>query len=641
MRRLWAAIASAVVAIGVLTGCAAEPFPQVIVRDFLLAWQDERYRAAASYTTGDRQTVTDGLRDAAAQLGADGMEFGLGRIRQQSDSATARFTVQVDLMEGTGPQWSYQGRVSLRRVNGVWKILWSPSVIHPGLGPGQRLAVATDVPRREPILDTAGRPLVRPTPVVTVGVRPGAQPQTSRAVHTLARLTRLDGDHALALIRSAPDNTFVPLVTLERSAYRRLRPALAKVEGLRFHKGQLPLAPAPKFADALLGRVGPATKESLRDIGTPYRVGDNVGLSGLQLAFQRSLGGTPDTKVVAQGPDGRAEKVLQRWPGKPAKPVRTTIDRRIQAAAEKALADVSHPASLVAVEASSGKVLAAANRHPPSNSAFTGRYPPGSVFQLVSSAALLRTGLTVDARIPCPPQRIVGGEVFRNSSGSPELSAPAFRASFATSCTTAFVGLARRLPAAELSSTARLLGVGESWSLPVDAFTGSLPPPRSDAQKAAYMIGEGPVRVSPLTMALAAGAIDSGTWRPPELVTDPSTGSPARAKGGHRLPEQQARALRALMRSSVKAGTADAADLPGSRVYGLAGAATEGSGPTEKTYDWFVGFRGDIAFALVLHGEGVDEPQRFQVAADGGIAEGAAAEIAARFLQGSPKGAGR
>lgn len=610
--RLWAFLVVVVSAVATLPGCVSEERPQVVARDFLLAWQGERYGAAASYTTEDEHTVATALRSAAAQLGADQVELALGAFRQHDDVAHARFTARVDLLAGNGPRWTYGGKLSLRRHNGQWRIVWDPSVVHPKLRVGQRLALAHDPPARAPILDNAGKSLLRNTPVVDLGVRAGERPTNQQTVRALADLAGLDAEHAHMVVRSAPDSAFVPIVTVRRSEYRRMKPNLRKLEGLQRRSGKLELAPTPRFADHLLGAVGPATPEALRNVGLPHRLGDNIGTSGLQLAYQRRLSGAPETKVVAQNARGEPEQVLARWPGQPPRSVRTTLDRRVQAAAEEALAGADRPASLVAVDSESGEVLAAANRGFDYNAAFTGQFPPGEVFRIVSSAALLRTGLAADTRIPCPPRRTVGGKVFENTSQSVSARAPSFRVSFATSCTTAFVGLARRLPDPALEQTAETLGLGGSWSLPVDAFTGFLPVPEDDADKAAYMIGDGPIRVSPLSMALVAATVESGAWRPPQLVTEPATAGHPEPRP---LPDDHGKILRRLMRSPVEQGAARAADLPGSQVYGMVGQGMETSGARVGAYAWFVGFRDGVAVALAV--EGGTGPNQASAATDG------------------------
>ena len=98
------------------------------------------------------------------------------------------------------------------------------------------------------------------------------------------------------------------------------------------------------------------------------------------------------------------------------------------------------------MQPSTGDVLAVANR--PSDSSFDraleGRYPPGSTFKVISTAALLRDGLNTNEVVDCPRTSNVGGRVFRNFEGGAQGAVP-FARDFATSCNTAFVSLAGRL----------------------------------------------------------------------------------------------------------------------------------------------------------------------------------------------------
>jgi len=75
--------------------------------------------------------------------------------------------------------------------------VWSPSIIHPKLGKGQRLAVVTETPQRGYVQDSKGRPLTRKTKVEVFGVLPGQLPKPDATLDRLSKITHLDKDRVL------------------------------------------------------------------------------------------------------------------------------------------------------------------------------------------------------------------------------------------------------------------------------------------------------------------------------------------------------------------------------------------------------------------------------------------------------------
>ena len=250
----------------------------------------------------------------------------------------------------------------------------------------------------------------------------------------------------------------------------------------------------------------------------------------------------------------------------------------------------------------------------PFNRALNGRYPPGSTFKVVTTAALLGHGTTPDTAVECPPQATVGGKPFTNFEGE----APGqitFRTAFAQSCNTAFVALAAGLPKPALKSAATSFGFDEPGNdkLPLQSFGGQFPEPSDKAEQAAAAIGQGRVQTSPLHMATVAAAIASGTWKPPRLLTnDPS---PA----GHPLDPSVVNTLRDLMAEVVHSGTGVAAVGADGGKTGTAEFGPSGPGKTPATHAWFIGFRGSLAFAILVEG--------------GGVGGRVAAPLAAAFLR--------
>ena len=62
--------------------------------------------------------------------------------------------------------------------------------------------------------------------------------------------------------------------------------------------------------------------------------------------------------MVIEDARGNVVSVLQKWPGLPPTPVRTTIDARDQSAAAQAVASAPGGAAIVAIQASTGHILA-------------------------------------------------------------------------------------------------------------------------------------------------------------------------------------------------------------------------------------------------------------------------------------------
>src|SRR5262249_58294953 len=106
----------------------------------------------------------------------------------------------------------------------------------------------------------------------------------------------------------------------------------------------------------------------------------------------------------------------------------------------------------------------------------------------------------------------VGGHNFRNVPAQAKNPGATFAADFAKSCVTAFSGLSQGLSAAKLNKAAEGFGFGQRWQLPLPGFSGSVGTTSGVILLATPHIGQGNVKVSPLTMALVAAQVATGTW---------------------------------------------------------------------------------------------------------------------------------
>lgn len=602
---------AALVAVGMLR--PGVPSAETTVYQFLLAWQSKHYLQAAELTTGRPAEVASALAAAYQDLGANELDLAMQNLSQQGHTAEAHFHATFDL-GSIGLNWSYVGNFGLTYSGSRWQVVWNPSVIDPNMSGTERLAVVSS-PRREQVVDSSGHSLAIPSLAYQVGVFPDRLTDPARTADQIQADTGIPADEIEAQIGEAVQATYFTLMTLSPATYDHLRDKLDQIPGVIVRREQVPLFAS--IAPDVVGSVGTETASVLRTNGEQYLPGTTVGLSGLQQTFQRQLTGTPRTEVVLLDKNGLPQDLLKVWPGTPGMQVHTTLDGKVQRAADSALAGLPASAAIVAVQAQTGKILAVASHTGgglPALSPLAGEYKPGQSFTIVSSAAMLAAGTTPSDPVPCRQDYLVGGEKFVNDP--PELNLgnnASFQKDFAYACGTAFAGLSESLTSGQLTQAAARFGIG-GWQLPVSSFfAGSIGSAAGDSSLAADVIGTGGVRVSPLGMALAAAVVDSGRWHGPSLVTDLTDAST--------VPwglESQAvlSALRGLMHGAATTGANKVADIDGD-VYGQVGNApfSEGRG---LRIGWYVGYQGDIAFAVVELGSS---------------ASGSAAPLAGTFLQ--------
>jgi cell division protein FtsI/penicillin-binding protein 2 len=579
------AVVIGTVAFVVFGGPGKPAGPRSALDPYLAAWARGDDRGAAA--------LTDDQRAAAAALvanrrGLDGarVRASVGDVRQHGDSADADVRVSWDV-PGIGP-WSYAATIALARSDDKWRIAWSPADVHPRLRGASRLGTVRDQSPRAPILDRDGRPLVMARQVVRVGIDRAKVRDVDATASQLASVLKIDGDKLAAAARRAGPKQFVEALTLRNADYQPLADRIKAIQGVQTVDGVAQLGPTRSFARALLGAVGPATAEQVKKSHGALAAGDDVGQWGLEARFDTRLAGTATRRIVIRNSKGTPTTTLRRRAGRKGQALRTTLDRDVQRAAEVALGPRRDKAAVVALQPSTGNILAVANRptDQPFDRAIDGRYPPGSTFKVISTAALLRDGLKTTDTVPCPQTITVGGKEFRNFEGEAAGAVP-FSTDFAQSCNTAFVSLAKRLPADALSRTARDFGLGRT--------SASTVPPGTDAvERAAAMIGQARIVASPLAMAGVAATVGDGRWHIPRLLsTDPRNSGPS-------IALTELTTLRTLMRSVVTSGTGTAlAAVPG-EVAGKTGTAEFGGGNPPPTHAWFIAFRGDLAVAVLV-----------------------------------------
>ena len=231
-------------------------------------------------------------------------------------------------------------------------------------------------------------------------------------------------------------------------------------------------------AGHVLGYVGPLTEEDLSGAsGRSYFRSESIGKAGLEIKYDEYLRGIPGIKTLIVD---RKEAVTTT--SKNTKPTAgnhlvTSLDVRIQSAAELALNDAVKRArasgyradggAAVVMDVRNGQVLALASNPtfdpnafergltvkqasnlfsekagvPALNRALQGLYAPGSTFKAVSLIAAKDAGYSLKASYACPSEFQVGNRAFQNFESKSQGTLSMKRA-IAVSCDTIWYKIA-------------------------------------------------------------------------------------------------------------------------------------------------------------------------------------------------------
>ena len=542
--------------------------------------------------------VVAGMNGARLKVAVD-------QVKETSDGkATAALTYDWELPEHSGENWSYTTMVDLVRRSDEWAVRLPPGAVAPKLQKDEVLQQSSTAAPRGAVLGARGQRLVTDRPVRRFGIDKTQVPgrRAPESARELAALLGTDGDSLAGRVRAAGDKAFVEAIVLRTTDVTpRIANGYGSIPGAVALADEVPLAPTKDFARPLLGSVGPVTAEMIEESGDKYAVGDEAGVSGLQQRYDDQLDGERGVMVEAVNPATGGSRVLFRARPKPGEPLRTTLELATQELAEAVLEDVQPASAIVAVRPSDGHVLAAASGPGAGgySTATVGQYAPGSTFKVVTSLALLRSGMAPSTTGACPPTTVVDGKSFKNYDDYPadRIGDISLLVAVANSCNTFFINERDRAPQGALADAAADLGMGVDHDLGFPAFLGSVPAEAASTEHAASMIGQGRVLASPLTMATVAASIAAGRTVVPQLVLD----STAEVASEQSLASGEANQLRGLMASVVDQGSASfLGDVPGRPVLAKTGTAEFGTEEPLRTHAWMIAVHGDLAVAVFV-----------------------------------------
>jgi penicillin-binding protein 2 len=487
------------------------------------------------------------------------------------------------------------------------------------------------------LFDRNGVPLVDNRPAFTLSIIPRELDNRDAVLGRLATLLGLPYQELVDALGRVPSDSFLPVrirrgLTMEDVAKveewkLELPGVIVEVEPQRAY-------PTSRFAAHLLGYVREASDEQMKQ--GRYRRGELVGQTGLERLLDEFLRGRDGGERIEVDAMGRPIRIVQQTEPHPGAEVVTTIDRRIQEVAEKAMEGKA--GAVVVMDPRNGDVLALVStpafpidaftgnidrnawirlvqdpQHPLLNRASQALYPPGSVFKIILMAAGLQEGsITPMDRVQCPGHFEYGGRTWKDwkkeGHGTVDL-----RRAIAQSCDVYFYSQGLKIGGTAIAKYAKAFGLGSATGIDLGTERVGLipePRPRKDRRVRPWTggdtlnmsIGQGAVLVTPMQIARMMSAVANGgvLWKPRlvQRIERPEQGVVFRDPGQVNGHVELSPVVWALIRDGLWAvvnewGTGAAAKIPGLDVAGKTGTAqTVANSKSDRGEDhaWFAAF---------------------------------------------------
>ncbi|WP_329043367.1 MULTISPECIES: peptidoglycan D,D-transpeptidase FtsI family protein [unclassified Streptomyces] len=311
----------------------------------------------------------------------------------------------------------------------------------------------------------------------------------------------------------------------------------------------------------------------------------------------------------------------------------TTIDPKAQEAGYKGLTDLDARGAVVALEPTTGKVLALVSTPSYNPSVFAGNsfkegdkfqalvdekgkplanrplretFPPGSTFKILTAAAALEHGVVtdVDAHTDAisPYQLPQSSSTISSEAGDATCSKASMKTAMQYSCNNVFLDAALKVGDKGMRETAEKFGFNED--VYSEAFgdmlaTKSLYPQELDKPGTALTgMGQGSLTSTPMQMAMVTAALaNDGKLMQPYIV-DELRGPDLSTLEKHEpqlksqaVSEETAKKVQEMMEFTAKEGSAKRALIDGVTVGGKTGTAQRGNDVSKEVpYGWFVSY---------------------------------------------------
>ena len=548
---------------------------------------------------------------------------------------------------------------------GFWNLQVIRTTYYAGMAERNRVRSIPIIAPRGSILDRQGRVLVDNYPsfsVLLLRDDPKLMQSLLPQIADGLGMTLTDLQQQVDAVKTLPD--FQPIVIKPEASPADIafieshRPDIPVLEMMMVHRRRYEYG---DFLAHAIGYVGEVSADEVAGSGGLLRSGDIAGKSGLEKQYDATLKGTDGLRRSIVNSVGKEVGQLEQQDPTPGKPIRLTIDYDLQSVAEQAM--TGKTGAIVVLDPRNGEVLAMVSqpaynpsdfavripreewdqlnddpKKPLLNRALQAQLPPGSIFKIFETTAMLESkAIPPDFKVFCPGYATFYGRVFHDSEPPPH-GEIGLHDAIVHSCDVYFYNVGQRLGIDRISYYGSSLGLGRKTGIDLPGEDSGLMPSEAWKERVFHQkwypgetislaIGQGATVATPLQIAYTIGGIVSGgVFKQPHLLM---SSQPA-PEIDFPISESTVDFITQAMWGVVnEGGTAGASKLPGIEFCGKTGTAqvisTAGKEKATnksalKNDAWFVGFaprrNAEIVVAVLVQAGGYGAEAAAPVARD-------------------------
>lgn len=329
---------------------AGETPPEELLLTYMAHIQEREYEEMYKMLDAEASGVADQeayiRRNSAIYEGIEVQDLKVEVLEYDKKREAVRYETSMDTAAG---EISFENEAFFRKGEKGYGLIWEDGLIFPGLGPEDRVKVATLRAERGEILDRNGRVLAGVGTASSVGIVPGKMGDRESAIQEIGELLGLEPEVIGKKLSAGwvKEDSFVPVKTIpkipdieyviplepdeamEQEKERQER--LLRIPGVMISDIEVRSYPFGAAASHLTGYVQNVTAEDLeKHPGEGYTAASVIGRNGMEALFEKELKGQNGCRIYIVNSEGKEKEELAYRPVQHGEDIRLTIDVNLQ-----------------------------------------------------------------------------------------------------------------------------------------------------------------------------------------------------------------------------------------------------------------------------------------------------------------------